>query len=56
MIIDMTISRSSVLSINVLLIFDMHNLNATYFSALSFLFVAPAKTPTTASKIIYASL
>ena len=56
MVIDMTISRSSVLPINVLLIFDMHNLNATSFSALSFLFVATTKTPTAASTIIYASL
>ena len=46
----MTISRSSALSINVLLIFEMHDLygalflNATFFSALLFSFVAAAKT------------
>ena len=45
----MTISRSSALSINVLLMFEMHDLNgaillnATFFSALSFSFEAAAK-------------
>ena len=45
---DMTNSRSSALSINVLLIFEMHDLNevlflsAKFFSDLSFSFVAAA--------------
>ena len=45
----MTISRSSTLSVNVMLIFDLHDLNcalfldAATFSALSFLFAAVKK-------------
>ena len=45
----MTISRSSALSINALLIFDMHDLNGalfsntTFFCALSFSFAGSAK-------------
>ena len=45
----MIISRSSALSINVLLIFNIHDLNGvlfsnvTFFSALSFSFAAAAK-------------
>ena len=62
----MTISRSSALSINVLLIFEMHDLNGalslneTSFSALSFSFAAAAAAAAKRSiapfTTIYASL
>ena len=58
----MTISRSSVFSINVLLIFEMHDLNgalflnSTSFSALSFSFAAAAKSYIIPFTTIYASL
>ena len=58
----MTISRSSALSINVLLIFEMHDLNGalflntTFFSALSFSFAAAAKSSNVPFATIYSSL
>ena len=58
----MTISRSSVLCINVLLIFEMHDLNgalflnATFFRASSFSFAGAAKRSIVPSTTIYASL
>ena len=58
----MTISRSSALSINVLLIFEMHDLNGalflntTPFSALSFSFGAATKRSIGPFTTIYASL
>ena len=58
----MTISRPSVLYINVLLIFEMHDLNgalfsnATSYSALSFSFAAAAKRSMVPFKTIYTSL
>ena len=48
----MTISRSSVLCINVLLIFEMHDLNG----ASSFSFAGAAKRSIVPSTTIYASL
>ena len=61
MCIGMTTSRSSAVSINVLLIFNMHDLNValflneTSFSALSFSFAGAAKTSIAPFKIFYAS-
>ena len=61
----MTMSRSSALSINVLLIFEMHDLNGAFslnetsFSALSFSFAAAAaaaKRSIVPFTTIYASL
>ena len=58
----MTTSRSSVLSINVVLIFEMHDLNgalflnATFFSALSYSFATAAKKAIPPFTTIYASL
>ena len=58
----MTISRSSALSINVLLIFEMHDLNGalflntTFFSALSFSVPAAAKRSIFPFTTIYVSL
>ena len=58
----MTISRSYALSINVLLIFEMHDLykalflNATSLSVLSFSFAAAAKRSIVLFTTIYASL
>ena len=60
--IGITISRSSPLSINVLLIFEMHDLNgelflnATSFTTLWFSFAAVAKRSIVLSTTIYASL
>ena len=62
MILDMAISRSSALSINVLLIFEMHDLkralfsNATFFSASSFSFAAAVKRSSIPFTIMNASL
>ena len=58
----MTISRSPALAINVLLIFEMHDLNealflnTTSFPALSFSFAAAAKISIVPFTAIYASL
>ena len=56
----MTISRSSALSVNVLLIFKMHDLNEVLFLdrtwVLSFSFAAATKTSIVPFTTIYASL
>ena len=58
----MTISRSSALSINVLLVFEMHDLNgslflnATFCSALSFSFEAASKRSIAPFTAIYEAL
>ena len=58
----MTISRSSALFVNVLIIFEIHDLNgalflnATSFSALSFSFAAAAKISIVPFTTVYASL
>ena len=58
----MTISRSSAFSINVVLIFEMHDLNgalflnATFYSALFFSFAASGKRSIFPFTTIYASL
>ena len=58
----MAISRSSALCINVLLIFEMHDLNgelflsATFFSVLSFSFAAAAIRPVPHFSTIFPSV